>query len=154
MHKFFPSYLSHLSTIPHKHISVIIIKCLLVKMSQFEPNKRHLREALLFCFHLKKSAAEAHRMIQEAYGEGCVADSMCRGWFRRFKSGDFDVEDKERAGRPKTFVDQELETLLDEDSCQTQDELAKSLGVDKATISRRLKAIGMIQKQGNWMPIL
>lgn len=121
-------------------------------MSQFEPNRRHLREVALFCFNSKKSAAEAHRMLKEVYGDDCVDDSSVRGWFRRFKSGDFDVEEKERTGRPKTFEDQELEGLLDEDPCQTQEELAKSLGVDQTTISRRLKALGMIQKQGNWVP--
>jgi len=35
---------------------------------------------------------------------------------------------------------------------QTQKELAESLKVNRLTISRRLKAIEMIQKQGNWMP--
>jgi len=32
---------------------------------------------------------------------------------------------------------------------QTQEELAELLNIDRSTISRRLKAIGMIQKQGN-----
>jgi len=45
-----------------------------------------------------------------------------------------------------------LEALLDEDLCQTQKELAESLGVVRSTISMRLKALGMIQKQGNWIP--
>lgn len=42
--------------------------------------------------------------------------------------------------------------LLDEDPCQTQEELAKSLGVTQKAISLRLKAMGFIQKQGNWVP--
>ena len=40
-------------------------------------------------------------------------------------------EDKERPGHPKKIEDEELDTLLDEDPCQTQDELAKSLVVDR-----------------------
>jgi len=43
-----------------------------------------------------------------------------------------------------------LEALLDEDSCQTQKELALTLGVTQQTISYRLKSLGMIQKQGNF----
>jgi len=39
------------------------------------------------------------------------------------------VEDKERAGKPKFVEDAELEALLDENPCQTQEELAESLGV-------------------------
>ena len=38
-------------------------------MSSFEPNKRHLRELLIYFFNLKKSAAEAHRLLVEAYGD-------------------------------------------------------------------------------------
>jgi len=46
-----------------------------------------------------------------------------------------------------------LEALLHEDSCQTQEEsLAESLGVTQPAISKRLKAMGTIQKQGNWVP--
>lgn len=121
-------------------------------MSTFVPTKRNLREALLFCFNWKKKAAESHRLLCEVYGEHAPSQQTCEYWFRRFKSGDFDVDDKERPGQPKKFEDDELEALLDKDSCQTQAELAESLEVDLATISRRLKALEMIQKQGNWVP--
>ncbi|GFY35059.1 RNase H domain-containing protein [Trichonephila clavipes] len=36
-------------------------------MSAYEPNSRHLREILVFCFNMKKSAAEAHRMLSNTY---------------------------------------------------------------------------------------
>ncbi|GFX90408.1 mariner Mos1 transposase [Trichonephila clavipes] len=67
-------------------------------------------------------------------------------------NGDFDVEDQHGGGREKVFEDAELEALLDQDSCQTQQELAGSLGVTQQAISKRLKVMGMIQKQGNWVP--
>jgi len=38
---------------------------------------------------------------------------------------------------------------MDEDPCQTQEELAESLGVTRSIISMHLKILGMIQKQGN-----
>jgi len=58
------------------------------------------------------------------------------------------LEDAERAGQPKKFESDELEALIDEDYWQTQEELAESLGVTQAAISKRLKAAGYIQKQG------
>jgi len=118
-------------------------------MSIFEPNSRHLREVLIFCFYLKKTAAEAHRMLSSTCGETALSERTCREWFQHFKNGNFEVEDRHDGGREKIFEDSELEALLDEDSCQTQEELAESLGVTQQAISKRLKAMGMIQKQGN-----
>ena len=98
-------------------------------MSNFVLTKQHLREVLIFCFNWKKSATEAHRMLVEVYGDTASTDKSCREWFRRFKDGDFSVEDKLRSGQPKKFEDKELEALLEKDQSQTQEELAESLGV-------------------------
>ncbi|EGI62180.1 Mariner Mos1 transposase [Acromyrmex echinatior] len=121
-------------------------------MSVYEPNFRHLQEVLIFCFNMKKSTAEAHQMLSNTYGEAAISERTCREWFQCFKNGDFDVEDRYSGGREKIFEDAELEVLLDQDSCQNQKELARSLGMTQPAISKRLKAMGMIQKQGNWVP--
>ena len=106
-------------------------------MSSFEPNKRHLRELLIYFFNLKKSAAETYRLLVEAYGDAALSERSCREPFQKFKNGEFDVEDKEHSGRPKVYEDAELEALLD--SCQTQKELAFTLGVTQQIISYHLK---------------
>ncbi|KAG5326236.1 MOS1T transposase, partial [Pseudoatta argentina] len=121
-------------------------------MSIFVPNKVYLRGILLHYFIQKKSAAEAHRILVQTYGDNALSDRTCRDWFRRFKNNDFQFEDKERSGAPKKFQDKELEPLLDEDPSQTLSELGKILQVDESTVSKRLKGLGMIQKQGHWVP--
>jgi len=78
---------------------------------------------------MKKSAAEAHRMLSNTYDEAAISERTCHEWFQRFKNGDFDVEDRHSGGREKVFEDAELEVLLEQDSCQNQEELARSLGV-------------------------
>ena len=108
-------------------------------MSIYEPNSRHLREVLIFCFNMKKSATETHQMLSNTYGEVAISERTCRDWFQRFKNGDFDVEDRHSGGREKVFEDAELEALLEQDSCQNQEELARSLGVTEQAISKRLK---------------
>ena len=40
--------------------------------------------------------------------------------------------------------------MLDEDPCQTQEELASALGITRQAISKRFHALWMIQKQGTW----
>ncbi|GBP40010.1 Mariner Mos1 transposase [Eumeta japonica] len=98
-----------------------------------------------------KTAAESHRILLEVYDEHVLAEQTCRKWFARFKSGDFELDDKVRPGQPKKFEDEES-GLFDVDSCQTLQELATSLAVDLSTVGKRLKTMGMIQKQGYWVP--
>ena len=105
----------------------------------------YLREILLNYFIQKKSAAKLHKILVKTYSDHALSETTCRNWSRRFENNDFDVEDKERSGAAKRFEDEELEELLHEDLCQA--ELAESLGVDYTTVSKRLKALRMIQKQ-------
>lgn len=115
------------------------------------PTKEHLREVLLFCFNWEKSAAETHRILMEVYGEHVPDERTCQRWFKRFKNGDFNTEDRERSGQPKKFENEKLEALLNENPHQTLKELADALNVTQMAVSKRLKAMGLVQKQGNWM---
>ena len=65
-------------------------------MSNFVPGNYDLRTALIFCYHLKKIVAESHQMLVEAYGEHALGQSQCFEWFKKFKSGNFDVRNEER----------------------------------------------------------
>ena len=58
-------------------------------------------EALLLYFNLKKSAAESHRMLVEAYGDSALSETLCRDWFRQFKVCNFYLSDKKRENRPR-----------------------------------------------------
>jgi len=91
-------------------------------------------------------------MLVEVYGDTAPINKSCREWFRRFKDGDFSIEDKPRSGQPKKFENKELEALLEEGQSQTQEELAESLGVTQQAVFVRLRAMRIIQKQGNWVP--
>ena len=71
--------------------------------------------------------------------------SMFQGWrFQRWKQVSLWTA-------KKIQKDKELEALLEEDQSQTQEELAESLGITQQAVSVRLRVMGMIQKQGNWM---
>ena len=82
----------------------------MLKISNFVPETDDLLQALIFCFHLKKSAAESHRMIVGAYGDHALSEATYKRWFQRFRNNDFDVRNEER-GRPRRkFEDAELQT--------------------------------------------
>lgn len=120
-------------------------------MSAPKPTKRHLREVMLYFFNIKKSAAESYRLLQEAYGVDAPSNTTCKDWFKRFRNGDLDVEDKSRSGRPKQFEDDDLKALLDADPQQTRHQLAGTLGISKSVISMRLKAMRVKNKDGVWI---
>ncbi|CAK1579353.1 unnamed protein product [Parnassius mnemosyne] len=98
-------------------------------MSVYESNPRHLREVLIYFFNNKTSAAEAHRMLSDAYGEAAMSEKTYRERFQCFKSGGFCVKNRHGSGRPKVFENEELTHLLDDDSFQSQEELAEPLEV-------------------------
>ena len=50
----------------------------LVEIDRPKMSHSHLREVLIFCVHLKKTAADAHRMLSSTYGEATLSDRMCR----------------------------------------------------------------------------
>jgi len=70
----------------------------------------------LHYFIKKKSAAEAHKILAETYDNHALSETTCRNWLICSKNNDFDIKDKKRSGAPIKFEDEELETLIHEDS--------------------------------------
>ncbi|UYV61808.1 SETMAR [Cordylochernes scorpioides] len=121
-------------------------------MAISEPKSANLREVLLFAFNWKKSAIEAHRMLEEVYGDHDLSKSQCYRWFKKFQSGDFEPYIEPRGKPHQKLEDAELRALLDEDSTQAQEKLAKQLQVSQGAVSLRLNSLGMTQKLSRWVP--
>ena len=60
----------------------------------------HFRHILLFYFQKGKNAVQAHRKLCGVCGDECLSERQCQNWFTRFRSGNFDVKDEPRPGRP------------------------------------------------------
>ena len=118
--------------------------------SVFESNSRHVREVLIFCFKLKKTAAEVHRMLSSTYGEAALSEITYRDWSQRFKSGDFDVEDR-HGGEKKNFKRFRIRGIICWRIVPNARSIGKSLEVTQQAISKYLRAMGTNQKLGNWV---
>ena len=98
---------------------------------------------IIFLFNPKKNANDAHRSILETYSNY----SINIHYTLLLYSVGFLVS-KVVILKSMTMVeDAELEELLDQDSCQMQEELTKTLQVTQTTVSIPLKVLGFIQKQ-------
>jgi hypothetical protein len=51
-----------------------------------------------FCFILKKTAAETHRMLQEAFGDNAMSQSKTLLWYKCFKDRQTSVDNDECSG--------------------------------------------------------
>ena len=75
------------------------------------PDKKHLRQRILFVSELKKKSAEATEII-------AVIHETCKKLFRTFRNRDFDLSNRERRGQSKKIEDKKLEQLLKENPTQ------------------------------------
>ncbi|GFW39753.1 histone-lysine N-methyltransferase SETMAR [Trichonephila clavipes] len=65
-----------------------------------ESDKQHFRHILLFYDRKGKNAVQARKKLTDVYGGGVLTVRQCQNWFAKFRSGNFDVEDAPRSGRP------------------------------------------------------
>ncbi|GFX18180.1 histone-lysine N-methyltransferase SETMAR [Trichonephila clavipes] len=47
-----------------------------------------------------KNAVQAKNKLANVYGDDVLTVSQCQNWLAKFRSGNFDVEDASRSGRP------------------------------------------------------
>jgi len=98
------------------------------------------RICIKFCFNLKKTAAETHRMLLEALGDNAVGQSKTFLWYKRFKDGWTSVDDDERSGRQSTSTTPENIAKVHEailaDQRQTIHDVCEIVGLSYGTVQR------------------
>ena len=92
----FNKYIVHLNT-------AIRIKEIMVK--KVEISKELLRLYMYYDFKVGLKAAESHRRLCAAFGEDVVHYNTVQSWFKQFSSGNYDIEDQYRSGRPSEIDD-------------------------------------------------
>lgn len=109
-------------------------------------NKEHFRNILLFYFRRGKNAAESYRDICDVYGEEAITHSTCKNWFKRFRSGEFSLEDAPRSGRPSEIESDEIMAMITNDRHLTTQEIADRFNVTRQTVGAKLHKLGLVKK--------
>lgn len=120
-------------------------------MENSKVDENHLRHCMLFLFRQGKNATDATRDICSTYGD-ILKINKCQRWFRKFGSGDFDLSDGYRSGRPTELDNDLLVSLVESDPCQTIQELSDKLNSSWSSTQEHLKNIGKVYRHGRWIP--
>ncbi|CAG9578268.1 unnamed protein product, partial [Danaus chrysippus] len=109
------------------------------------PEEVHIRHCMLFEFRKGNNATVATKNICDVY-PNALDIRKCQRWFSKFKSGNFDLSDSYRSGRPSALDNDVLRAEVEANPCQTIEELSNSLNKPWSTIQEHLKQIGKVSR--------
>ena len=121
------------------------------EMASQIPEEVHVRHCKLFEFHKGSNATVATKNICDVY-PSALDVRKCQRWFSKFKSGNFDLSDSYRSGRPTTLDNDMLRAEVEANPCQTIEELSNTLNQPWSTIQEHLQQIGKVSRAGVWVP--
>lgn len=103
-------------------------------MSEISEKIRYTR-ILQFCYDKGDNAAQARRGICAIYSEDAISKTTAERWFSHFCSGNFDVEDTPRSGRPITKKVDEILEKVEHDQHISSYDIANDLGINQQTVN-------------------
>ncbi|GFX79335.1 histone-lysine N-methyltransferase SETMAR [Trichonephila clavipes] len=77
---------------------------------------------------------------------------QCQNWLAKFRSGNFDVEDAPRSGRPVEADKDAIKALVDANRRITTREIGLRLNLSNSTVKDHLKGLGLSSKFDVWVP--
>lgn len=90
-----------------------------------------------------EKAKQAAKKICEVYGPNTVSNTTAKEWFRRFRSGNFDVEDAPRSGRPIAVETDKIMEIIEVDRHVSTRSIAQELNISHTTVLNHLKKLGL-----------
>ena len=118
----------------------------------FFPSKIHLKHCVLYEFNQGNSASGATRNICKTYKMELLKERTCRNWFKKFREGDFGLENKSKIGRPKKIKNEVLEEYVEDNPFSTIKKISLDLDHPQTTIYDSLKRLDYSKKEGPSVP--
>ncbi|KAJ0171809.1 hypothetical protein K1T71_012572 [Dendrolimus kikuchii] len=98
------------------------------------------------------NTTQAAKIICDVYGPNAVSVRVTQIWFKRFQSGNFDIKDARRSGRPVMDKIDAIFEKVEQDRHICSYDVARELGIDHKTVLAHLKKAGYTKKLDIWVP--
>ena len=95
---------------------------------------------------------QARKKFYDFYGEKSLTGRQCRNGFARFRSGDFDLKDAPRSGRPTEVDDDKIKAMIEDKRRSMTREIAVKLKISHTCVERQLKHLRYVNKLDIWVP--
>ena len=119
-------------------------------------DKCQIRLLIIYDFKSDLTTPNCHARILNAFPDSCLSISTVKYWFRRFKEGNFNLEDNDRCGRPSTAAtDGNRETvreLVQNDNRITYSTLSAELGIGNSAVQTILQELGLTKRICKFVP--
>ncbi|XP_035724083.1 histone-lysine N-methyltransferase SETMAR-like [Vespa mandarinia] len=117
-----------------------------------ESSKQHFHHILFFYYRKGKNAVQVRKKLTDVYGKDVLTVRQCHDCFAKFRSGNFDVEDAPRSGRPVEADKDTIKALVDANRRIATREIGERLNLSNSTVYDHLKGLGLTSKLDIWVP--
>ncbi|GFY31448.1 histone-lysine N-methyltransferase SETMAR [Trichonephila clavipes] len=117
-----------------------------------EVNKEKIRFFSQFLFDKGENASQMAEIANGVYGADTVTATYVQFWFRRFRSGIFDVKDAPRTSRLVVKNVDKITKIIKVDRHVSSRSITQELMMDHKTVLSHLRKVGFKQKLHVWVP--
>ncbi|GFU92626.1 histone-lysine N-methyltransferase SETMAR [Trichonephila clavipes] len=111
-------------------------------MLKMEFIKEKIRYILQFFFDKSENSSQMAEVADGIYGADTVTANYVQFWFRRFRSGIFDVKDAPRTGRPIVENVHKIAEIIKVDRHVNSRSVSQKLKIDHKTVLNHLSKVG------------
>ncbi|GFV93495.1 histone-lysine N-methyltransferase SETMAR [Trichonephila clavipes] len=105
-------------------------------------DKEKIRFFLQFFSDKGENTSQVAEIANDIYGANNVAAIYVQFWFRRFRSGIFDVKDAPRTGRPVVEYVDKITAIIEIDRYVSNRSIAQEPKMDHKTVLSHLRKVG------------
>ncbi|GFV48443.1 histone-lysine N-methyltransferase SETMAR [Trichonephila clavipes] len=117
-----------------------------------EVNKEKIQFFLQFFFDKSEKAIQVVEIANGVYGADTVTVNNVQVWFRRFRSGIFEVKNSPRTGRPVVDNVDKITEIIEVDRHVRCRSISQDLKIDHKIVLSHLRKVGLKKKLHVWVP--